>query len=80
MTNKGLAFDPGGEGEPQTISHHLHQLAERLEATGNFLDALRNHLREAPPERAVEFADTAAEQAALAMEAFHRLRRRLESL
>lgn len=76
MTNVRPAMEqgPASESEAQALLRHLHELAERLEATGNYLEALRIRLREAGGEGAVALADQAAEQARLAMQEFQRVR------
>ncbi len=54
------------------VKHRLHELAERLWASSNYVQALRARLQAG--DGAVAFADSAIKQLDLAVEEFQRLR------
>ena len=80
MTENRSAKAPSGraESDAQMIARHFHEMAERLEAAGNYLEVLRAHLHEQRDAAGSKLADRAARPAHLAFQEFHRLRRLIE--
>ena len=72
MNREGADRDRAGAAEGEAALDRLHQIAERLWATSNYVQVLR--VRLPPNDARVEFAEKAAQQLDAAIEEFRRLR------
>ncbi len=67
-----MSSDRAQDAEGEAVLHRLHQIAERLWATNNYVQVLRARLPAG--DGAAEFADKAVQQLEVAMQEFQRLR------